>query len=201
MKSEDVTRRSFLRGSGALFGGSLLRAGVPALTALSQAACSARDEGAAFQTLTDAEAREVAAIAARIIPTTDTPGATEAGVVYFFDNVLGSLWAHRLEEGRQGLAAFQAGIADAYPGAERFSDLDEADQDEYLGTQEQTPFFQGARLLTIFGMFSMQKYGGNRDYVGYELLGMGGPPRAHTYPFGYYDAEYAAAQEGQQDGE
>jgi hypothetical protein len=198
MIGEALSRRVFLKGSGTFFGSALVRAGAPAIAAASQAACSARDEGAAFETITAAEAREIVAVAARIIPTTDTPGATEAGAVYFFDKALGSFFSHYLEIGRMQLADFQSGIAAAYPGAALFSDLDEADQDAYLGTQEESPFFQGARMLTIFGVFAMSKYGGNRDNIGYKLLGMDGPPGANVYPFGYYDAEYVKEQ---QDGE
>ncbi len=195
MISEVLTRRIFLRGSGTFIGSTLLRAGVPALAAVSQAACSARDEGAAFETITTAEAREIIAVAARILPTTDTPGATEAGAVYFFDKALGSFFADQLEFGRMQLAEFQSGVAKAYPGAERFSDLGEADQDAYLKANEQTPFFQGARIMTIFGVFCLSKYGGNRNNVGWQLVGMDGPPHAWTYPFGYYDAEYMKEQE------
>ncbi len=198
MISEELTRRTFLQGSGTFVGSTLLRAGVPAVAAVSQAACTARDEGASFETITGAEAREIVAVAARILPTTDTPGATEAGAVYFFDKALGSFFADNLEYGRMQLAEFQSGIAQAYPGAERFSDLDEADQDAYLKTQEQSPFFQGARILTIFGVFSMSRYGGNRDKIGWKLVGMDGPPHAWSYPFGYYDTEY---MEEQQSGE
>jgi hypothetical protein len=195
MISEELNRRTFLQGSGTFVGSTLMRAGAPALAAVSQAACSARDESAAFETITSAEAREIIAFAARILPTTDTPGATEAGAVYFFDKVLGSSFADKLEFGRMQLAVFQSGIAETYPGAERFSDLEEADQDAYLKTQEQSPFFQGARILTIFGVFSMSKYGGNRDNIGWKLVGMDGPPHAWSYPFGYYDAEYAREQQ------
>jgi hypothetical protein len=78
---DELTRRGFLQGTGGAVASTLMRAGVPALAAVSQAACSARDEGAAFETITDAEAREIIAVAARILPTTDTPGATEAGAV------------------------------------------------------------------------------------------------------------------------
>ncbi len=195
MIGEELTRRIFLRGSGTIVGSTLLRAGVPALTTVSQAACSARDEGASFETITGAEAREIIEVAARILPTTDTPGATEAGAVYFFDKALGSFFADQLEFGRMQLAAFQSGIAKAYPGAERFSDLNEVDQDAYLKANEQTPFFQGARILTIFGVFCLSKYGGNRDDIGWKLVGMDGPPHAWSYPFGYYDAEYMKEQE------
>ena len=195
MINEEVSRRAFLQGSGTFVGSTLLRAGMPAVAAMTQAACSARDEGAAFETITDAEAREIIAVAARILPTTDTPGATEAGAVYFFDKALGSFFADTLEFGRMQLAAFQSGIAAAYPSAERFSDLDEADQDAYLKTQEQSPFFQGARLLTIFGVFSMSSYGGNKNNIGWKLVGMDGPPHAWSYPFGYYDTEYMQEQQ------
>ena len=41
-----------------------------------------------FDFFTPEEAVEVEAIAARIIPTDDTPGAREAGVIYFIDRSL-----------------------------------------------------------------------------------------------------------------
>jgi hypothetical protein len=192
---DQLTRRNFLQGTGGFVAGTLMRAGVPALATVSQAACTARDEGAAFQTITNDEAREIIAVAARILPTTDTPGATEAGAVYFFDKALGSFFSNFLETGREMMAEFQAGVAQAYSGAERFSDLNEVDQDAYLRANEQTPFFQGARMLTIMGVFCLSKYGGNRDNVGWKLVGLDGPPGAWTYPFGYYDAEYVKEQQ------
>ena len=42
----------------------------------------------------------------------------------------------------------------------------------------------------VAGVFGMAKYGGNRDNVGWKLVGMNGPPGAWTYPFGDYDAEH-----------
>lgn len=197
MSSEAQSRRLFLRGSGTLFGSALMRAGMPALIAVSEAACSAKEEAASFDILSNAEAREIIAIAARILPTTDTPGATEAGAVYFFDKAFGSFLADMIEPARGMLAGFQAGIPSAYPGAERFSDLDEADQDAYLKSVEQTPFFQGCRFLTMAGVFGMAMHGGNRDDVGWRLIGMDGPPHAWAPPFGYYDALYMEAQDGE----
>ena len=138
MIGEELTRRTFLQGSGTLVGSTLMRAGVPAFTAVSQAACSARDEGAAFENITDTEARELLAIASRILPTTDTPGAREAGVIWFFDKTYGSVFADYLAGDRNMLAEFQAGVAAAYPGARLFSDLDESDQDSYLTSRQDT---------------------------------------------------------------
>lgn len=197
MFDADFSRRDFLKGSGTFVGGSLLRAAVPSFIAVSQAACSARDAGAAFENITSDEAREYTAVAARILPTTDTPGATEAGVVYFVDKAFGTFLAGSLDTAREEFAGFQAGIGAAFPGAGRFSDLDEADQDAYLKSAEKTPFFLRARFLTIAGVFGMATYGGNRDDVGWKLIGMDGPPHAWSYPFGYYDAEYAEQENGE----
>lgn len=201
MSNDALTRRMFLQGSGTVAGSTLMRAGIPAFIAATQAACTAKEEAAAFENLTAAEAREVIAIAARIIPTTDTPGATEAGAVYFFDQAFSTIFASMKAPARGMLAQFQSGIAAAYPGAQVFSDLDEADQDAYLKSMEQTPFFQGARFMTMVGVFGMSMYGGNRDNIGWKLAGMDGPPHAWLPPFGFYDTEYMEAQQGeQQDG-
>jgi gluconate 2-dehydrogenase gamma chain len=189
MQRNQHSRRAFLRGTGALAGGTLFRAGVPGMAALAQAACSARDEAAAYENLGSDEAREIIAIAARILPTTDTPGATEAGAVYFFDQALGGLVPRAADSFRTGLANFEAGIRDRFPGAERFSDLAAADQDAWLASAEDTPFFADARFLTLAGVFAMRKYGGNRDDIGWKLAGMDGPPHAWSHPFGDYDAE------------
>lgn len=198
MNNEALTRRLFLQGTGTLAGNVALRAGVPGLVAALQAACSAREESAAYANLTNAEAREIIAIAARIVPTTDTPGATEAGVVYFFDKAFGSFLAGQRDAARDMLAAFQAGVASNYAGAKVFSDLDETEQDQYLQSVEDTPFFQGARFLTLAGVFGMAMHGGNRDNVGWTLVGMDTPPHAWAPPFGYYDAEYLAQHAGEQ---
>lgn len=194
MERDVLSRRLFLQGSGGILSSTMLRAGLPAFVAVSQAACSAREEAAAYENISNAEAREIIAIAARILPTTDTPGATEAGAVYFFDKAFGSFFAPMAGPARGMLAQFQAGIAGQYPGAELFSDLDESDQDEYLKSVEESPFFQGAWFMTMAGVFGMAHHGGNRDDIGWHLVGMDGPPHAWTQPFGDYDAEYMEQQ-------
>ncbi len=193
MSSDTLSRRRFMQGSGALAGSSLLRLSVPAALAAAQAACSARDEGATFATLTAAEAVELEAIAARILPTTSTPGAREAGVIYFMDNVFGAQLADMLPGVRGKLAGFQAGIADRFAGTAQFSDLNEADQDAWIGENETTQFFSTARDLTLMGFFAMSSYGGNKDNIAWDLIGFEGHGAAQP-PFGYYDAEYMEAK-------
>ena len=45
------------------------------------------------------------------------------------------------------------------------------------------------RLLTVLGMFTMPAYGGNRDGLGWQLIGF---VDQHVFkpPFGYYDRDY-----------
>jgi hypothetical protein len=168
---------------------------VPAFAALSQAACTAKEETASYENITNAEAREIIAIAARILPTTDTPGATEAGAVYFFDKALSGIFADWAVEFHNDLANFQKGVSSRFAGAGFFSDLDGADQDAYLAEIEDTVFFGDLRFLTLAGVFGMSMYGGNRDDIGWKLVGMDGPPHAWAHPFGDYDAEYTEEQQ------
>lgn len=198
MINEELTRRTFLQGSSTLVGSTLLKVGMPALVAVSQAACSARDQGAKFENIIDTEAHEFLAIASRIFPSTDTPGAREAGVIWFFDKTYGSIFAEHLASDRIMLADFQAGVAAAYPGAKLFSDLDDSDQDSYLRRHQDSEFFESMRFKTLAGVFAMNTWGGNQDDIGWKLVGMDGPPHAWSPPFGYYDAEYMKER---QDGE
>jgi gluconate 2-dehydrogenase gamma chain len=189
MPGDKLSRRTFLQGSSAL-----------AIFALAEAASAARDENAAFEILTPYEARELDAVAARILPTTDTPGAREAGVIYFMDKALGSFMSDELESIRSGLAEFESGISGT------FSELSEAGQDKYLRTRDCTHFFNRVRFMTIAGFFGMSSYGGNRgqigwklrDQIGWKLIGFDGHRGAWQPPFGYYDAEY---MRGEHDGE
>ena len=189
MKSADISRRLFLQASGSLASTNALRTAIPGLAALLQAACSARDEHAPFEILASDEARELEAIVARIIPTTDTPGAREAGVIWFIDKALGDFMSGRRDFLRSELESFERPIAEAFPAAERFSDLSEDDQDKYLATRDQTPFFQVLHMMTLFGMFGLPDYGGNADHAGWNLLGIDPHQHAFQPPFGYYDAQ------------
>jgi len=187
-----LSRRQFLQSTGTLSGASYLRLAAPALIGLAEAACTAKQESAPFKVLTDLEADDFSAIAARLIPTTDTPGASEAGVIYFFDHAFAGEMSDQLEPARAGLASFNAALRDAYPGSGQFGDMHEDDQDAFLTTQESSPFFQLAWTMTMYGFFSMSKYGGNRDNVAWDLIGFAGDHGAWQYPFGYYDAETRA---------
>ena len=72
---------------------------------------------------------------------------------------------------RSQLAAFRLRCQAQYPDARSFAALTHEQQIEFLTQVERTPFFERMRLLTLVGMFAMPKYGGNRDSVGWKLLG------------------------------
>ena len=189
--NHSISRRNFLKSSGTISGASLLKIGAPALAAIAQAACSAKTEGASFTVLGAVEAADLAAIAARILPTTDTPGATEAGVIHFFDRALGAEMQSSLGFLRGELAALNDRVSAAHASDAHFSDIPETTQDTLLKDIEDGGFFGLMWAMTMFGFFGMSQHGGNKDQVAWDLIGFEGNHGAWQYPFGHYDAEYA----------
>ena len=182
--TELMSRRRFVQSAGAATGASLLRISAASLAAIAQAACSARDANAAIATLDATEAADFAAIAARLIPTTDTPGATEAGVIHFYDRAWGDELAWSLEDMRGFLATLNAA------NTQRFAELDADTQDSVLRDHEDDGRFELLRIITIFGFFAMEKHGGNKGHASWELIGFKGHQGAWAPPFGYYDAQH-----------
>ncbi len=136
--------------------------------------------GAPPATLTPAQARTVTALAEVIIPPTDTPGASEAGVTAFVDALLtGWLDASDRDRFLAGLdevdptarAAHGADFADCTPAQQ--SDL-VARMDEDLdrrrrnpGEDERQTFFYDVKRFTLAGYFTSQP--GLRT-LGYRII-------------------------------
>lgn len=183
----DWSRRRFVASSGALGSAAWLKLSAPVLGAIASSACDARDAAAPYKSLSAEAAREITAISARLIPTTDTPGATEAGVIHFFDQSLAGVMADELPRVLAGLDGFLEALSPEHAG-QTFAELDSVAQDAYLKTQEGSEFFEFMRLMTIYGFFAMPTHGGNRDHLSWDLIGFAGHG-AWTPPFGYYDTE------------
>lgn len=143
----------------------------------------------AFAVLSADEAADIGAMVERIMPSDDTPGAKEAGVIYFIDRSLQTFDKDQLPFVRTSLKDVNKRAAKRKAGA-RFSQLDTTQQDALLREIENTPFFGGVRYVTMVGMFANPSWGGNRDSVGWKLIGFE-PHAAHKPPFGYYDAQAA----------
>ena len=191
MKNNDTSRRDFLRASGGALGAAWL--GIQ-WSDLAAAAEHAHEAAAGridheFKVLTPAQARDVEAIAAQIVPSGDTPGAREAGVVYFIDHVNAGIYSRNAPEFLAGLTAFQQEFAKRPPGPGQFADLEGPAQIAYLKSVEKTPFFGGMRFLTVAGLLALPSYGGNQDKLGWKMVGF---VDQHVWspPFGYYDKDY-----------
>jgi gluconate 2-dehydrogenase gamma chain len=190
MDERERARRAFLLASSGLLGEAWLASSWPAVTAAAEEAARAgQDPAAAYQFLTAAEAADVEAISSQIVPSDALPGASEAHVTYFIDRALASFFAFQAAEFRTGLAGFQAGFRKAHPQAASFAAASSDEQIAHLQTVEHTAFFERIRQLTLLGMFSDPKYGGNHEQAGWKLLGF---TDSHVFspPFGYYDRDY-----------
>ena len=191
MERDNLSRRSLLQAIAAAMGAAALP------LAWSEVARVAHESHAAAQLtgeaqvsfLSAADAADIEAVAAQIIPTDDTPGAREAGVVHFIDRALATFLSQLAGDYRAQLAEFQTVCREQHPGVASFASLTSTQQVEYLRAVDQTPFFETTRLLTLLGMFSMPAYGGNRNGVGWKLIGF---EDRHSFqpPFGYYDRGY-----------
>jgi gluconate 2-dehydrogenase gamma chain len=191
MDSTDLSRRALLEALVASLATAAMPSGLVerAHAALEGHAAAHQARGATLLWLSPAEAADVEAVTAHIIPTDDTPGAREAGVVYFIDRALATFLSQLASDYRAQLAAFQAACREQHPGAGPFASLTPTQQFEHLTTVDQTPFFDTTRVLTLLGMFSLPAYGGNRNGVGWKLIGF---EDRHVFqpPFGYYDRAY-----------
>lgn len=189
MNQKRMSRRAFLNTGGDVAKGSCIILTIPMILTACDQANEARINSGAYNILSDEEVLEYSAIAARIIPSDESPGATEAGVSYFIDTVLGDNMEAQHQILREGLRNLQSeGLVQH--NAAYFHLLSEEHQDQLLKEIESTEFFNTIRFLTVAGMFSLPEYGGNKDKVGFELLGFV-DQHAWQPPFGFYDADYA----------
>jgi gluconate 2-dehydrogenase gamma chain len=190
MESANLSRRSLLQAIAAIIASAATPLGWTEVAQAMDAHAApliGADEKLAFFSSSDAS--DVEAVAAQIVPTDDSPGAREAGAVYFIDRALSSFFSQLGGDYRSQLTTFQAACRKQHPEAVSFASLSSRQQVEFLKTVDQTPFFNTTRLLTLLGMFSLPSYGGNRGGVGWKLIGF---EDAHFFqaPFGYYDRDY-----------
>ena len=137
----------------------------------------------ALETLTSVEADALDAIDARLIPSDrNGPGAAEARAALYIDRALGGALAESRDAYRAGLAGL-----DRYAMASKgrpFALVSAADQDALLTdlernmapgfTPDSATFFALVRAHTIQGTFCDPYYGGNRNFVGWDLIGYPG---------------------------
>jgi gluconate 2-dehydrogenase gamma chain len=187
MQGRSNDRRAFLAAAGQLAGAGWLALNAPQLLAAGHSAARRHAERASFVHMTAAEAAGFAAVVDQIIPPDDLPGAAEAGVVYFLDTVFGGFMADDAATLKAGLADLDRRAAALEGGADGFAALPFERQTALLETVDETPFFERMISLTHIGLFALPSWGGNRDKIGWKLLGFD-DRHAWQPPFGYYDA-------------
>jgi len=215
---ENFSRRHFLTRAGSAVSAVWLSTHWTAIVAAAEHAHqSAKSSAPAkFQFFTPEEAAEIDAISARIIPSDETPGAREAGVVYFIDRALTTFAADDQKTYREGLPALQARTRELFPAVAKFSAATPEQQDQILHSFDEPPganknprrrvavtsFFPTLRAHTVIGFLidPESALGGNRNGVGWKLIGR---DRDHMFqpPFGYYDKDYAGWQPNPADAE
>ncbi|HKQ43893.1 MAG TPA: gluconate 2-dehydrogenase subunit 3 family protein [Rhizomicrobium sp.] len=171
------SRRNFLLKSFSASSAAWLTANWPAQVAAAQKAQAL----GAFTFFSRAQAADVDAMAAQIYPTTDTPGAKEAQVIYFIDLALVTFAQDKQEIYTQGLTDLATKT-----GGKPLGSMPAADQIALLTSIEKTPFFRTVRDHTIMGMFSSPQHGGNFQKVGWKQIGFDDSLNFRA-PFGAYD--------------
>ena len=140
--------------------------------------------------LTVRQARLLDAVAARIFPTTETPGAVEAGAVFYLDRALDKAYPELLPVYARALRALDKHSRKQFRDA--FLKLSGDQQDAVLRDFEAGrvddfakagEFFETARNHILEGVFGEPKYGGNRDMIGWRLVGF--PGQQYGYPDPY----------------
>jgi gluconate 2-dehydrogenase gamma chain len=124
-----------------------------------------------LQSLSAEQAEEVASLAYLIIPSGSTPGAREAGALYFIDRVLATFERHKREAYRKGLRMVQARREELFPGSTSISGLPPSDQLRLAEAIENTEFFEMLRVHTVMAFLGPPEYGGNKNQAGWTLIG------------------------------
>ena len=207
----ELNRRSFLVRAGTGLSTAWMAAHWPAFLS---AATHAHNAAKAvpppkFEFFTPDEAVEVEAITSRLIPSDGSPGAKEAGVVYFIDRGLATFDTDNQKTYREGLPELHARVTEMFPNTKKFSQLKIEEQDEVLHSLDQTQspgrrrsirsrpgahnFFETVLQHTIAGYLIDPEYGANHDGAGWKLIGR---EREHMFqpPFGFYDKDYPGWQ-------
>jgi gluconate 2-dehydrogenase gamma chain len=182
-------RREFVAATGLLGAAWLIKDLMAAQDALAWARDALHQQPApAFTAFTADEAAVLEAATSRIIPSDETPGAREAGVIYFMDRAFSTFQKDDLPHAKKLVTDLNRRARRRQRGATSFAALQPADQDAILKQIEKSDDFGGLRYMTIVGMFANPSWGGNKDMIGWKLLDFM-PHGAFQPPFGYYDAE------------
>ena len=198
-----LTRRELLKQLGTMIGAAVVKPAAVTFRAQAQTAA-----GEAFISLTPAESQTLRAIVARLIPADENgPGALEARADRFIDRALAGALKSQRPTYAAGLAALNS-YAQSSKGSD-FAKLSAADQDAVLTDMQQNratgptgasgQFFNLVRTHTIQGTFSDPFYGGNANFIGWDLIGYPGTRIVVSADLQRMDSKPAPSRKGAYD--
>ncbi len=176
-----VDRRGFLKTGATTAAASVVACGKP---------------GSRWRTLTEDEARTLAAACDQVVPPDQDPGAAQAGAVEFIDRQLATRRKKDLPFWRAGVRGLDATARrlHAHAFAELPFDVQTAllqevekgagERSEWGGV-DPAEFFGRLRDFTMMGFYGNPRHGGNKDRVSWQMLGVPDPPvrgRLHETP-------------------
>ncbi len=174
----DVARRDLLKGAGA-FSALLVSSSAHQVSAQEPDSENSDPSREALEVLTAEEAMVLEAICDRLIPSDSAgPGALEARAAHYIDR---SLASHNRTDrdhymlsltaiNRYSLDSFQKEFY-ALPAKDQDSVISDLQSDDISGCSPgSSAFFNKVRNHTIDGTFCDPYYGGNRDFVGWDML-------------------------------
>jgi hypothetical protein len=182
----DVSRRRFIALAGSGAAGVWLTANRHEILAAGRHAAQARR----FETLSAADAADIEAAAAQIIPTDATPGAKEARVIYFIDKALSTFAKDQKTTMELAAENLRERAAKVQRGAKSFASLSSAQQMAVLTAMEKDKpeLFGVIRFGTIAGMLANPEWGGNYQKTGWRWIGFD-DRFSWAAPFGWYDRD------------
>jgi gluconate 2-dehydrogenase gamma chain len=197
------SRRELLKRLGAMIGAAVVLPVSAPFRAQAQLAA-----GEAFISLTAVESETLRAIVARLIPADENgPGALEARADRFIDRALAGALKSQRPAYTAGLAALNS-YAQSSKGSV-FAKLSPANQDAVLTDVQQNratgftgnsaQFFTLLRTHTIQGTFSDPFYGGNANFIGWDLIGYPGARIVVTGDLQRMDRKPAPSRKGAYD--
>lgn len=152
-----MNRRRFLTGAtvGCLAGGACSRPASP------------------FRTLSQNEAKTLAALCDQVVPPDQDPGAAWAGAVQFIDIQLTRIYKKYRPVYSAGLARAEA-FARALSGGQELAALPPPQQLQVMERleKEEREFFGLLVAHTMQSYYGSPRHGGNRDYASWRMLGV-----------------------------
>lgn len=134
-----------------------------------------------YRFFTPEEASCIIAFCEQIIPSDESPGASDAGVIYYIDRQLSGVFHYDQEAYREGIKHLQTycslkhgSIFEKLIGEEQTKVLLLLESNHLNETEwaqgKPSVFFNLVRSHTMQGFYGSPIHGGNKDYVSFEML-------------------------------